>query len=541
MRAAKMGGALLGALALSSCLPGPWDYSPSNAPAFRGITVSAYAVADRPVTDVCFERQLSLTEASTDAKAFYDADTVTITGIFSTGAQTLLLTAKDLPPNCFTGPATAKFVRGNSYTLNARFRWDSAGTSVVSALTAIAKVPLNFTVKDTAHAVALIRFGVALPTITDPAVFNTLPHTTRQLFLAKYGDTLTAMNGDSVALAAWLAVKGPVFYQDVQIWLATDITSYGRGDSVYYLAAKFNFSEMSHYFSAQRTPDVKGVLITRRFDTTESRPESSFDTIGGIVPTLSQFYQEGNMNRLIFYSDFATGSSRTIFDSMGVVNVWFWSGRNRVYFYGAEGIYADYQDAIQEASGNSKTRLPTNVTGGRGFFAGMVVDSFDVYLKLDGQTQAFPYAKSRVAACREKGWYNTRDCIGYYREFCRDTLWSVPTCKREAAYTSLDPLESLTLPQAIQDSLVVWKAADTLLMKESTRRYCIDNNYPAGVAACAPVKTECETGSSGNGCQLILWNRCQVGYWKLPACTEGIKSYCNAKRTIAKTLCRDVP
>jgi len=529
------------ALALTGCLPGPWDYSPSDAPPFRGITVSAYAVADRPVTDICFERQLKLEEASTDAKPFYDQDSVTLTGIFSNGAQTIRLTPKTIPPNCFTGPAAAKFVRGNSYTLHARFVWDSAGSPTTTILTGMATVPLDFALKDSAAATAVIQYGVALPNITRPEVFNTLPPKSKALFLAKYGDTLTAMAGNDAAVSAWLAVRGAVFYQDVLSWLRIEPVSYRRGDSVFYLAAKFNFSEMSHYYSSRRSPDVKGVLITRRFDTTESRPESSFDTIGGIVPSLSQFYQDGNVNRLIFYSDFPTSNGRSIFDSMGVVNVWFWSGHNRLYFYGAEKIYADYMDAQQEADGNSKIRFPTNISGGRGFFTGMVVDSFDLYLKLDGKTQAFPYRLSRAAACDDKGWYGSRDCIGYYREFCRDTLWSVPTCKREAAYTALDPVESLTLPQSIQDSLPGWYASDTTLKLEAARRYCIDNDYPSNIAACAPVEQECESGSSGNGCQLILWERCQLGYWQLPACTEGIQSYCKAKRSIATTLCRDVP
>ena len=482
------------ALALSGCLPGPWDYAPANAPIFRGISVSAYAVADRPVTDVCFERQLSLLEASTDAAPFYDSALVTITGVFSNGGQTLALQPKDIPPNCFIGAAAAKFVRGNSYTLSARFVWDSAGTEVVSVLSSTAKVPLDFSIKDTAAAPAYAIRGDARQHPFDPAGFLPLP--------------------------------------------------YKNGDSVFYLPAgkKFgNLAEMSHFYSSRRSADVKGVLITRRFDTTESRPETSFDTIGGFVPTVSDFYQPGNMNRLIFYSDFPNSNGRSVFDSLGVVNVWFWSGRNRLFFYGAEGIYADYQDALGEAEGNAKIKLPTNVTGGRGFFAGMVVDSFDVYLKLDGLTQNFPYRQTRAVACEEKGWYDSRDCIGYYREYCRDTAWSEDFCLKDAIYTSMDPVEKLTMPADVREFAEAWAAGDSVTRVEVSRRYCIDHDYPADVPACAPVQTECENGESRNACKEILWKRCELGYWKLPACDEGIKSYCGANRTVAKTLCRDVP
>src|SRR5690606_38506530 len=108
------------------------------------------------------------------------------------------------------------------------------------------------------------------------------------------------------------------------------------------------------------------------------------------------FYFSGNLRRLGFYGDYTLPGGSHSFDSMSVFNAWFWSGRNRLYFYGAEDIYAKYLLSLNEAEGNSKIRLPTNVTGGRGFFAGMVVDSFDVHIKLDSATQAFAYPATRA-------------------------------------------------------------------------------------------------------------------------------------------------
>jgi hypothetical protein len=487
--------AAAGALLLGGCLPGPWDYTPSGKPAFRGVTMYAYAVAGRPVEDACFEHLLPLDEAASDSRAWYDSATVTVAGNFSTGNnQVLTLTPKPLPVNCFAGPSSALFLEGQSYVITASFVWDSAGTTARSLLTATARIPAGFSVRDTAYAPAYALTGVGSSPLNPAGLF-------------------------------------PVPYRN--------------GDTVYYLPAKkigdFNLSELSHFFLARYGDDVKAVLMTRRFDSTEAKPETSFDSIAGFVPSLSDFYMVGTINRLILYPSVPTPGGRNLLDSMGMVNAWFWTGRNRIYFYGAEGIYADYHAALEESYENTKVRLPTNVTGGRGFFAGMGVDSFTVNIKLDGFTQAFAYNRTRVAACSEEGWYDSRECIGYYREFCRDTLWSVATCKREAAYTSLDPVESLMLPDSVQDSLAVWAEKDSTLMREAAGRYCIDNNYPAGVAECAPVKSQCEDGPPGNVCQKILWTRCMIGYWNLPACTEGIKSYCSVNRKVAKTLCRDVP
>lgn len=525
---------------LGGCLPGPWEYRPSSAAPFRGITVSAYAVADRPVENVCFEKLLALDEASAEAFAFYDDDSVTITGTFSDGPGTLLLTPNANTPNCFTGPAGSRFLRGQAYALRARFVWDSAGAAVTSVLEATASVPAQFGIADTAYAPALVTTGAALDGITDSATFMRLPPGPRALFLERYGDTLLALQGDSAGLAAWEAENGQEMRRILVAWMRNELTTYRRGDSVYYLSAKDNLSNLSHFFKARRDAAVKGVLITHRFDTTGMRPTTSFDSLFGIAPDTSAFYYPGDIRRLIFYGDYINPDGRHIFDSLGFVNAWFWSGRNRIYFYGVEKIYSEYLEAANEQYGNPKVRLPTNVSGGRGYFAGMIVDSFEVHIRLDDGTQAFPYAASRAAACRDKGWWDNRDCIGYYPEYCAANGWAPADCRLDAMYRALHA-DSASLPPAIRDSARAWRELDPLLGLQAAQRYCIDANYPADVPACAVVRSECEDGETGNPCQLILWKRCQLAYWKLPACAEGILSYCDAKRDVERIMCRDVP
>jgi len=530
---------------LASCIPGPWDYKPEPQPVFRGITVSGYAIADRPVESLCFEKLYNLGEASTEAFAFYDSASVGIEGSFNVGGTptslSLSLTPHPNTPNCFIGPSGTRFRRGQQYELTATFVWDSAGIRTVTTLNSTAQVPVQFSISDTAYAPSLAQLGVALENILDPAVFTRLPPGPRALFVARYGDTLTAMAGDSAKLAAWYTVNGARMEAELLFWLTGDQITYGRGDSLYYLSVPAQFSNLPHFYKAHRDPLVKGVLVSHRFDTTGSRPATSFDSIAGIAPDSSDFYFSGNLRRLSFFGDFRLPDGRHNFDSMNVFNVWFWSGRNTLYFYGAEDIYADYQLALSEAGGNSKIKLPTNVSGGRGFFAGMIVDSFNLHIKLDSSTQAFSYAATRAVACRDKGWFNTRDCIGYYPEYCAGNGWSTADCRLDAIYRALDPVDSLALPAAIRDSAREWAGFDPALEEEAHRRYCIDKNYPVGVNACIPVKTECENAQSGNGCQIVLWTRCQLAYWDLPACAEGLKSYCRAKRDVHVTMCRDVP
>lgn len=535
----RAAGAALALLA-AGCLPGPWDYTPQGTPAFRGITVTGYAVSGKPVEQLCFERLLALTEASSEAFAFYDSADVGITGTFSNGGQTLVLTPDANIPNCFRGPANARFVRGQDYALDARFVWDSAGTRTVSNLSAVASIPDSFAIADTAYMPSLALRGATFDNITDPAVFMQLPPGPRGLFVAKYGDTLAALNGDSAGLAAWMAANGARMHADLRTWLQGDMSPYTRGDTVFYLNAQSGFGNLSHFFKANRGPDVKGILITQQYDTTGAKPVTPFDSLLGIAPDSSNFYLPGNRIRLIYYNGFSTAPDRHVFDSLGIVNVWFWSGLNRFYFYGMEDAYARYLTGLEESGGNPKIRIPTNVTGGRGFFAGLALDSFDVNVRLDNATQSFPYAATRAYTCRDRGWFDSRDCIGYLPEYCAGNGWSTPDCRIDAMYRLLDPVDSLSLPPAVRDSARAWGTADALLRNEAAQRYCIDHDYPAGVPECAPVRSECEDGPDGNACQRILWKRCELAYWKLPACTEGLRSFCRLNRDVHRTTCRDV-
>jgi hypothetical protein len=57
------------------------------------------------------------------------------------------------------------------------------------------------------------------------------------------------------------------------------------------------------------------------------------------------------------------------------------------------------------------------------------------------------------------------------------------------------------------------------------------------------VRAECEAGPLRNDCQRILWKRCELGYWdtsELPACEEGLKSFCRANGDTHRILCRDM-
>ncbi len=489
----------LGLLLLAGCiLPGPWDYTPEDKSSFRGIYASAYAVADHPAENVCFERLLSLDEGHTDAFPFYDSASIGISGVFSTGGQSLILQPLYNTPNCFASSGPSRFVRDQTYTLTARFVWDSSGTKVTSVLRAQAHVPKSFRIADTAVAPRVALTGV------DPS---------------------QAMDTNSIP------------YQD-------DVIYYHRKDSVFYIGGNSKLNNLSHYFHSLRSDDVSGVLVVQRYDTAAGgRPVTTFDNLFGIKPDTGRFYYPGDHRRLILDPSTISKSGYNLLDSIGIVNAWYWAGINRLYFYGVEKTYTDYVFTnVEEAGGGSVDQNPkiqplTNISGGHGFFAGMVADSFDVFIKTDPFTTVYSYPAARAWECRDKGWFGSRDCAGWYREFCRDNKWVRPDCQLDAIYTCADSAGRASVPPSVCDSANAYKARDSLVAIEALFRYCIDKNYPAG---CEGVRQECDTGKLGNGCHLILWKSCELNYWKPAACVEGRKSYCRDYGATQIELCRTV-
>ncbi len=537
----------LAALFLLGCLPGPWDYTPGDKPVFRGIHLWSYAVADRPAENICMERLLDLKEARTDAFPFYDTADLAIEGPFSSGGQTLKLKPLVNTPNCFYGDTSVHFVRGMTYHFLGRIVWDSAGSRVVTQIKADAHIPKSFVIADTAVMPAIGINGLAFTgsNIFSQENFAKLPPNTRAQLTLEYGDTLAKLSSDTVALNAYFAKNGKAIFARLQVLVQAEHAFYQRGDSVYYIGGGSDLNNLSHYFHSIRSSDVAGVLINQRYDTLAMRPITSFDSIlirFGQKLDSGKFYYPGDLRRLIYYPSTRSASGYNVLDSMGIVNAWFWTGKNQFYFYGVEKTYSDFlSTTVEDAADNPKVRPFTNVQGGRGYFAGMVVDSFHVILKLDSTTKAYPYDVARSYACRDQGWFASRDCSSYYREFCRKHGWKREDCQLDAIYTCTDSLGRRDAPQGLCDSADQYKVNQPALALESIRRYCIDHNYPTEVAECSTVKKECETGSLKNDCQRVLWKSCELAYWKPAACVEGRKSFCQEYRTTHIVLCRNVP
>jgi hypothetical protein len=545
--------ALLAAvLALGACIQGPWDYYPNDPPVFRGLSATGYVIAGQPLRHVCFERILDIAEEATDAFPFYDSADVRITGRFSGQERTVALTPVPDTANCFLGDTGAVAERGQSYDLVAAFGWDSAGSRVVSTLRATANVPTDFRIHDTAAAPKLAETG-GIPTGARPedflGFFEKLPPEVRDVMQREYGAVLLM---DSLQRAIYLRKNLDAIQERLVQLMRPYKTRYGKNDSMFYLNGFL--STLTHYFSSSRSPDVKGVLLTHRFDPEGSRMPTVFSNLFGNGDDTSNYYYRGYIRRLILYPDAHGPNDWNLLDSMGFVNAWFMSKWNRVYFYAVEKAYVDYHStntSVEGGGGGGQEGDPRikpeyNVQGGIGIFAGMIPDSFDVYVKVDSLTDEFPIPKAHVADCREDGWLADQDCREFYRPACSARDWRGSDCWGDAVIACLeadflpdspakDSLRARCSPMADSLRAVTTLPEGAVSLEDATLRFCVVNDFPA-TEVCDQARGDCRADGL-NRCKEMLWDYCKDNLWKPEQCGFGLAAYCKEKDRPSEIMC----
>ncbi len=545
-------------LLLTSCIQGPWDYTPNNPPVFEGLWAQAYVIADRPVTDVCFEKLKPLGETSTPAFAFYDSAEVGIEGRFSDGGKTLQLRPKASRPNCFVGDTASRGVKGETYTLHARFVWDSAGAQVVSNLSATSTITDSFAVKDTAMAPSVAFIGgfgsngtafslenyLKLPVEIRDQINKEFPSEIQTLSELSINDDTAGQRifffGDGKSKDT---PPGARMIGRLMQLLKDDQEPYAEGDKLFYIS-NADLNTLSHTFTTLRGHGVKAVLITQRWEDTASRVVNPFQTFFGQKPDSASFYFPGDVHRLEVFPDGMNATKGFNFlDSIGVVNTWFFTGRNRLYFYACDTNYATYLNTNTQAGDspedNPKITAYSNVRGGRGFLAALAVDSFDVFIKADTTTDQ-PYALTETHSnyCQDLGWFSDRDCIDYYRTWCSGKKWVPATCRVDAVRACLGAGWRQDTLGGMCDSVFAQSKKDSLAFIAGLVHYCIEENYPENVAGCDSVQKQCERDPGVNACKEELWEKCNLRDWQLPACRNAQVTYCRDKKPNAPALCK---
>jgi hypothetical protein len=530
---------------MAACLQGPWDYYPDNPPPFRGVFATAYVLAGKPLTQVCFERVLDLGEEHTQAFAWYDSADVRISGPFSGQSRAVALAAINDTPNCFRGDTALRAERGGVYSLEARFTWDSAGSRVHSLVKGEAHVPDSFSIHRTAAAPSFAKTGGLPENIFDLGFVAKLPPAVRDTILAEYGDSLARFNPDTTGIGGYIERHGEAIQNRLAFLLKHDQFVYHEGDSLYYLNGPL-LNTASHYFSSDHGPGVGCVLVTQRFERNSGRPETAFDSPLGLEPDSDQFYFPGDIRRLLLYPNAVGGEGWNLLDSMGVVNVWFHTLRNRFYFYGFEKAYYDYHTTATQTQGGGggeggdpRVKPKYNVSGGEGIFVGGVPDSFDLYIKADSLTKVYPLPETHAFACNKEGWSGSKDCREYYPEYCRDHAWQPKICGADAARRCAYPAaERDTALGALCDSVSDPARVPTDLARLGETMYCIEKAFPAESICDAP-RGDCLEAKGRNLCKDGFWDYCLDHQWRPEeACGPALVSYCRDQPRLSETLCR---
>jgi hypothetical protein len=558
-----------------SCIQGPWDYDIEESPEiFVGITSYAYIIADRPLTDVCFQRMLSLNEVVSNKRAFYLEATVSVEGEFSTGDDILYLKPKLNNANCFVGSETSYALKGKSYKLSAKFKWDSSGVEVESVLSSKANVPTSFEVEDSARVIPEVIAPSGVSYENPLAIVEQMPLEAQTELFEEWGSRLPKNQNDTAAFQEFYEENSKELNESIAKILENPKYQifYKSGDEVFYLGG--NLNTVSHTFKSSFSNDVGGVLITHRFEDSANIPFNRFSEIalrfkGKLDPR--NLYYEGQIRRLIAYDKMTLPSGESLLENLGIVNTWFFEGENTLYFYGVEKAYMKFINTYVLSADDPKVIPQFNVEGGEGFFVGAVVDSFSMDVKLLPGHPYFSYFETRADNCFQNDW-KTSDCRSFVNEYCegvgyreeefeRDSMSILQEktnyydgyCPRIAIEKDLD--SSFALGTTLKEYT---SKKDSLVLKAGTWRHCIKKEFEG--ESCAQSLNECSIFESGQSleikesekadgeknhievptCQIEWWGYCADQNWQGEICKMASVNWCKQDgKILDEVLCEE--
>ncbi|PWJ64971.1 hypothetical protein BGX12_11476 [Fibrobacter sp. UWR4] len=492
---------------LSACdFQGPWSYYPEETEVYQGIYTFGYIVADESPY-VCFSKVYGLTESSAENFAFYDSADVSVSGVFSpeveADSETVRLTPLESSgkPNCFAynrrclvigdevscvGESKVG-VAGESYTLNAVFKWDSAGHKVTTEMKAVAKIPTKIHAK-----------GVIPPSARNDAEF--VENDYRRLsfeFLGFPYDILT--------------YKIPMEYDEsvrgVQMTLKYDTANGGESMN----------TTMMNMLSAFTEPDSMGYAYMSTKRPIENTASMGFTT------------------RMMF-------AGRNTLDTMEYPGMTMPIGKSVIRFYATDQAYSDYRNTVLDAIEDPRVVPKSNVENGMGVFAGMLKDSLLMEVTTDefvpfeymarencfregGMGEHKPFEtkwcrlnKKDVCVATAGGWSNLRltsvhpRCVAAYVGLL---IWYEPEVEQwQNEIDRLAKRDDEWWGDASRREKVV-KQKDEI-NAEALLSYCMEYNFENNsVASCDALREQCQGSLEKTACKDSLWQWCSDRDWNI--------------------------
>ena len=468
---------------------GPWDYYPEERDVYTGIYTYGYIISGE-TPHVCFSKVYELDETAAENFAFYDSASVTVKGRFADHDSkaetdtTVVLHPYNGKPNCFGGE-TFEGIEGESYTLEAFFKWDSAGHTAKSKYTAQAIIPKPVKVK-----------GLSVP----------------------------KQNGDY----QWVA------YNESEPTFEIEFLEYPMDMEFVKCALDYDKS-------------VRGVLAVLNYDRNGS--ESQKTTINSMLEGMTEEDSTGyrgialhdplESSMSLGYTTNQKVADYNALDTAYLMNLNLPLGEASVDLYSTDAAYIDYISKVKASVSDSRIVPESNIENGMGVFSGM--SKTTVYLNVKGDGVSMEHIAFRNCDETEGDFsdsWDSKGCRLYQDVYCSgmedfgewDDLWeanahayeyyrdtvvnrNVKTCyaSNVKAAMMLDTTQwSLFLPDTINEAL------KSLVYADGLKRYCVASNFKSNkIADCAELEDLCLENTERNGCKEYLWAWCSDRNWDM--------------------------
>ena len=334
---------------------GPWSYYPENPESYQGIWVYAYIVSGRPVENVCLDKLHSLGEVRMHGFAFYNSADITIKGLFN-GKDTSF----SLKPN------TANYANNpNCFVGPGNLIAEAGGNYELEA------------------SIAWDSAGV--PKVSGFSAKTYIP-------------------------------------QKFKVLRAYDLLrqQYGYGDTVLYLLPPMDLQ--SNYFIPEYSDDVGGVIVSMVFGKNVSWGENSFDKIIGQFSNRNDTLRHAHFgDRDILYTarNQQIGNINKDIDSIPIMGINMPArGAINLLFYATTSDYFEFEDTFLRGRNDSRIVPVYNIQDASGIFAGMLVDTFQVNLKIQDSVKVYPHLLAQETYC----WQIDNETNVPYRQLHRECI-----------------------------------------------------------------------------------------------------------------------
>ena len=466
---------ILSSVLLVACdFHGPWEYYPEEREVYTGIYTYGYILADGDA-NVCFSKVYELDEASSQDFAFYDSADVTISGLFRKNNQetvntTIQLDSYKSKVNCFYTPYMLHAISGESYELNASFKWDSAGHMVKSTYKAVATIP---------NAVKIKGLNAPQQDGSYKWIDYARNDTTKRFypvvdFTVSFLEFPMDMEFVKVALDYDQSVRGVLSIMNYDI----------RG-------GESQNTTMNQMFKGMTDADEMGYRGVSMHDPLEEQQNLGFSSNRTVA---------GNKN----------------LDTLYLMNMMLPIGKITVDLYSTDDAYVDYVEKVKQSVSDSRVVPKSNVKNGMGVFCGMAKTTINIEVSGD----AVGFSHIAWSNCKDTegdnadSWdsracrlYQDVTCSGMPDEdvslqglqganekaplYYRDSVYNrhVKACyaSNVKAAMMLDTTKwSLFLPDSISEKAKANAYADGL------KRYCVASNFESNkIADCSALENEC--------------------------------------------------